>query len=134
MLEIDFDKNAIPTSLAEIEALRARLDGVDARLLDAIRERLECCVLIARVKRDSGLPMMQPHRIGLVQRRAASYGDAHGIDGDFLRHLYEVIIAETCRIEDLVIEGAAGDADDADDSAASGQPRQAEGAPACGPC
>ncbi len=119
MLEINFDNDRVPTALGQIEALRARLDGVDVRLLDTIRERLECCVEIARVKREGGVPMMQPHRIGMVQRRAASYGDAHGIDRDFLRHLYELIIAETCRIEDLVIGGAA------DDSAASGQPRKA---------
>lgn len=119
MPEIDFDNSHTRAGLDQIEALRARLDGVDVRLLDTIRERLECCVLIARVKRESGVPMMAPHRIGLVQRRAASYGDAHGIDQDFLRHLYEVIIAETCRIEDLVIDGAA------DDPAAPGQPPQA---------
>lgn len=47
--------------------------------------------------------MMQPHRIGIVQRRAAAYGEQHGVDRDFLRHLYEVIITETCRVEDLVI-------------------------------
>ena len=133
MLGSAFNYGRTPTALDQIEALRARLDGLDVRLLDTIRERLECCVEIARVKREGGVPMMQPHRIGMVQRRAASYGDAHGIDRDFLRHLYELIIAETCRIEDVVIEGAA------DDSAASSQPGQVRPGqvrevPACGPC
>jgi chorismate mutase-like protein len=127
MLENNFNGDAMSSAFGQIEAQRARLDLIDVRLLDTIRERLECCVEIARVKREGGVPMMQPHRIGLVQRRATSYGDAHGINRDFLRHLYELIIAETCRIEDLVI-GAA------DNSAAPSQPRQAWEALACGPC
>ena len=31
----------------------------------------------------------------------------HGIDREFLRRLYDLIIGETCRVEDLVIAEAA---------------------------
>jgi chorismate mutase-like protein len=109
MLTSSSDGDRAAAALTQIEAQRAQLDRIDVRLLDTIRERLECCAEIGRVKREGGVPMMQPQRIGIVQRRAASYGDAHGIDRDFLRRLYELIIAETCRIEDQVI-GAAGTA------------------------
>lgn len=47
--------------------------------------------------------MMPPHRMGVVQERGAGYTDQHGIDRDFTRKLYDLIIAETCRIEDAVI-------------------------------
>ncbi len=87
----------------DIEVLRAELDGIDMRLLDTLRARIECCVDIARVKRAQNIPMMQPHRIGVVQRRAAEYGEQHGIAREFLRQLYELIIAETCRVEDEII-------------------------------
>lgn len=90
----------------DLEALRARLDHIDNSLLDLLRRRIECCVEIAHVKRENGVSMMQPHRIGLVQRRAACYGKEHGIDRDFLRRVYDLIIGETCRIEDLVIDEA----------------------------
>ncbi|ETK35464.1 chorismate mutase family protein [Microbispora sp. ATCC PTA-5024] len=86
-----------------LEALRATLDGIDESLLDLLRRRIECCVDIAHVKREHGVPMMQPHRIGVVQQRAARYAGEHGIDPGFLRRLYDLIIAETCRVEDLVI-------------------------------
>jgi chorismate mutase len=46
---------------------------------------------------------MQPHRIGVAQERANRYAKEHGINEEFLRKLYDVIIEETCRIEDLVI-------------------------------
>lgn len=89
-----------------IEAMRARLDAVDVTLLDTLRRRIGVCVEIAVHKREHGIPMMQPHRIGLVQRRAAEYGTEHGIDLEFLRRLYDLIIAETCRVEDEVIGAA----------------------------
>jgi chorismate mutase len=86
-----------------LEALRARLDGIDVTLLETLRQRIGLCIEIALYKREHGVPMMQPHRIGVVQRRAAEYGAEHGIDTEFLRRLYDLIIAETCRVEDEVI-------------------------------
>ena len=83
--------------------LRARLDGIDQALLDTIQDRIRCCLEIGLVKRSNGIPMMQPGRIGLVQERAARYGVTHGVDPAFLCRVYDVVIAETCRLEDLVI-------------------------------
>ncbi|MFF4170089.1 chorismate mutase family protein [Streptomyces sp. NPDC001744] len=91
---------------AGIEELRTRLDRIDERFLENLRDRIEVCVEIARVKKESGIPMMQPHRIGLVQERAAAFGTEHGLDLGFLRRLYDLVIEETCRVEDLVIAGA----------------------------
>ncbi|WP_433871546.1 chorismate mutase family protein [Saccharopolyspora sp. CA-218241] len=83
--------------------LRRELDDIDDRLLETIRERIACCVRVAHHKQENGIPMMQPHRIGVVHGRAAEYGEAHGVDPDFLRRLYDLIIAETCRVEDVVM-------------------------------
>ncbi|MCF3961009.1 chorismate mutase family protein [Streptomyces fuscigenes] len=96
-----------PAPAAGIEELRARLDRVDAQFLDRLRERIEICVQIAHHKRENDIPMMQPHRIGVVQERAARFGSENGIDQKFLRELYDLVIAETCRVEDLVIGGSA---------------------------
>jgi chorismate mutase-like protein len=93
-----------PDAAAEdLERLRAELDALDQVLLDSVRDRLRCCVRIADLKRRHGVPMMQPHRIAVVQQRAASYAAEHGIDAKFLHVLYDLIIDETCRVEDLVI-------------------------------
>jgi chorismate mutase len=86
-----------------LEELRARLDEIDVRLLELLRDRIACCAEIARVKADHDVPMMQPHRIGLVRQRAAAFGALHGIDVGFLHSLYDLVIAETCRVEDAVI-------------------------------
>ncbi|HEX2314717.1 MAG TPA: chorismate mutase family protein [Thermomonospora sp.] len=83
--------------------LRARLDRIDERLLDTLRERIECCVEIAHRKQAHTIAMMQPHRVEAVHRRAAAYGERHGVDPEFLRALYDLIIGETCRVEDEVM-------------------------------
>ena len=90
-------------AVAELEQLRSKLGAIDESLLDQLRERLECCVQIAEVKKANGVPMIQPHRIGVAQERANRYAKEHGINEEFLRKLYDVIIEETCRLEDLVI-------------------------------
>jgi 4-amino-4-deoxychorismate mutase len=87
----------------DLERLRAQLDALDHVLLDTVRDRIRCCVRIAEIKRRDAVPMMQPHRIAIVQERAAAYGAEHGVDGEFLRRLYDLIIDETCRVENLVI-------------------------------
>ena len=103
MLSTDTSRDDVTTSGQGLEELRAKLDGIDAQLLEHLRDRINCCLEIADYKRVHGVAMMQPQRIAFVQERAANYGAEHGIDGDFLRNLYDLIIAETCRVEDLAM-------------------------------
>ncbi|WP_232490873.1 chorismate mutase family protein [Mycobacterium dioxanotrophicus] len=86
-----------------LETLRADLDRIDAEFLRALGARVAVCRNIAQYKREHGVPMMQPHRIGVVQQRAARFAEANGLDQAFMKQLYDLIIGETCRIEDLII-------------------------------
>lgn len=90
--------------IPQLAVLRAKLDRIDESFLHLLRARIQCCVEIAHVKRVHQVPMMQPHRIGVVKERAANFGEQHGIDQEFLGRLYDLIIAETCRVENLVID------------------------------
>ncbi len=83
--------------------MRRELDTIDATLLRTLKARLACCERIGEHKKIHGVPMMQPHRIGIVQARAAEFAAAQGVSAPFLRALYELIIAETCRLEDAII-------------------------------
>ncbi|QQE48168.1 chorismate mutase family protein [Micrococcus luteus] len=85
---------------------RDELDALDAQLLDILRRRIECCASIAHLKREHDIPMMQPGRVGVVHQRAEAFAKEHGINAEFLRSLYEVIITETCRVESLIIDEA----------------------------
>lgn len=87
-----------------LEMLRADLDRIDAEFLAALGARVEVCRSIAYYKREHGVPMMQPHRIGVVQQRAARFAEENGLDLTFMKQMYDLIIGETCRIEDLIID------------------------------
>lgn len=93
-----------------LQALRDELDALDKTLLETLRQRLDCCCRIGLHKRDHAIPMMQPHRIGVVQARAAAFAATHGMSPAFLRALYELIITETCRLEDEIIGPRTGHA------------------------
>ncbi|MGH3718554.1 MAG: chorismate mutase family protein [Pseudonocardiaceae bacterium] len=92
--------------MVDLETLRGELDGIDEQLLATLAARIQCCVRIAQYKREHEVPMMQPHRITIVQDRAAAFAAINGIDQTFIRRLYKMIITETCRVEDTVIQGA----------------------------
>ncbi|GGY38808.1 4-amino-4-deoxychorismate mutase CmlD [Streptomyces omiyaensis] len=87
----------------ELQRLRAELDALDGTLLDTVRRRIDLGVRIARHKSRHGVPMMQPGRVSLVKDRAARYAADHGLDEAFLVNLYDAIITEMCRVEDLVM-------------------------------
>jgi chorismate mutase-like protein len=89
---------------ARLTALRRELDEVDVRLREAVRERIAVCSRVAHVKREFDIPMMQPGRVGVVQDRAREFARAHGLSEEFLSGVYDLLIAEACRVEDLIIE------------------------------
>lgn len=103
----DGASSAAAAQEANLASLRAQLDAIDARLLDVLFERLACCARIGHHKKVHAVPMMAPHRIGIVQRRAADFAASHALNPTFLHQLYELIIAETCRLEDEIIASEA---------------------------
>lgn len=96
---------SVPT-LRKLDELRAELDRIDVALREHLRARIDCCIRIGHFKRAHNVPMMQPQRITLVHERAGAFAEQHGIDREFMRQLYDLIIAETCRIEEIVIATA----------------------------
>jgi chorismate mutase-like protein len=95
--------DAAPATPDELEVLRAKVDRIDESLLNGLRERIACCADIADVKRRSGMPVRQPDRAGVVQRRVARFAAENDIDDDFLRRVYHLIIEESCRVQNVVI-------------------------------
>lgn len=89
--------------LTSLEKFRHELDAIDATLLDTVRRRLLLCLQIGEWKRTNDVPMMQPGRVHLVEERARQFARRHDLSPEFFSSLYELLIAETCRLEDLVI-------------------------------
>jgi chorismate mutase-like protein len=86
-----------------LSRLRAEIDELDRLLLDTVRRRLSVVGRVAEHKREHGIPMMAQHRLDAVHERAARYGEEHGISPGFLHRLFDVLLEETCRLEDDII-------------------------------
>ncbi|MEE2061895.1 chorismate mutase [Rhodococcus artemisiae] len=108
--------DAVTDPEAALEALRVELDRVDRTLLEGVRDRLALCTRVAELKQQHDIAVLQPGRMQLVQRRARDYADRHGLSAEFVRELYDLLIEEACRVEDLIVAGgektAPGDLDD----------------------
>ncbi|MDS1116847.1 chorismate mutase family protein [Gordonia westfalica] len=87
----------------ELADLRIELDKIDNRLLEDVRDRIEVCTRVAYLKERYGIPVMQPGRVGTVHDHAHRFALEHGLSPQFLHDLYDLMIAETCRVEDLIV-------------------------------
>lgn len=95
--------------MGTLETCRQEIDRLDAQLLATIGRRLAVCCRVAEHKRAQGMAVRQPERAAQVVRQAVAEGARHGLDAGFVRTLYDLIMAEACRLEDQIVEGREGD-------------------------
>jgi methylmalonyl-CoA epimerase len=92
-----------------LAALRERIDRADEQLMNALEERTAICREVAELKAAQGIPMMQPDRVAAVEARWAELAAARGLDADFARSLARAVVAESCRVEGVMLsEGENG--------------------------
>jgi chorismate mutase-like protein len=89
-----------------LAALRERIDRVDEQLLSALAERTAICREVAEHKRAQDIPMMQPDRVAAVEARWAQLAAERGLDADFARALARAVVAESCRVEGVLLSDA----------------------------
>ncbi|HYB35184.1 MAG TPA: chorismate mutase [Mycobacterium sp.] len=87
-----------------MEQRRERLDELDTMLVEVIAERMQLCKEIARIKRKGQIPMMQPHRLDHVRAKSIEEGRKLSLDEGFVHRLIDVVVHESCRLEDLIID------------------------------
>ncbi|QNG21435.1 chorismate mutase family protein [Rhodococcus triatomae] len=102
-MQIPGDPHSGPDgTVDDLAGLRAALDEVDFRLLDAVRDRVELCRRVGAVKARTDVPVVQPGRMDLVHRRAREYAEDNGLSTAFVDRLFDLLIDEACRVEDTV--------------------------------
>lgn len=77
-----------------LEALRGRIAAADEALVDLLAERLELARAIGAVKRELGLPVMDPAREAQVVRRAAERARDRGVDPELVRDVVWRVMAQ----------------------------------------
>ncbi len=88
---------------------RARLDQIDAQLVDLLGERFQICREVAVHKAEHEIAMMQPGRVEIVRARYLQHGAEVDLPADFTAGFFDLMIDATCRAEDELMERLAAD-------------------------
>ena len=89
---------------AGLAPFRARLDEIDAQLVDLLGERFQICREVAVHKSEKGIEMMQPGRVEIVRARYLQHGAEVDLPSDFTAAFFDLMIDATCRSEDELME------------------------------
>jgi chorismate mutase len=92
---------------------RARLDEIDAQLVDLLGERFLVCREVAVHKAENEIDVMQPGRVEIVRARYLQHGAEVDLPGDFTASFFDLMIDATCRAEDELMERLAAGEDGA---------------------
>jgi 4-amino-4-deoxychorismate mutase len=90
--------------MSGLAPFRRRLDELDEGIARLLGERFGVCREIALYKRQHEIPMMQPDRVAEVRARYLTRGSEVELPPDFTAHLFELLIAATCKMEDELID------------------------------
>lgn len=91
------------------ETLRARIDQLDARILDLAAERRELGLKLVGAKLASGVPVRSVERERQVIANARDRGRALGLSADFTQALASLLIEESLRGQRASVDARAGD-------------------------
>ncbi|MBS1884996.1 MAG: chorismate mutase [Actinobacteria bacterium] len=96
-----------PSERAVVRGLapfRARLDEIDAQLVDLLGERFQICREVAVHKSENRIEMMQPGRVEIVRARYLQHGAEVDLPGEFTAGFFDLMIAATCQAEDELMD------------------------------
>jgi chorismate mutase-like protein len=82
-----------------LEPLRDEIDALDDEIVALLARRQAIVGRVAELKRAHDIPVALEDRIEAVKRRNAANGAAWGLDPEFVRRLYQLIIDEACALE-----------------------------------
>ncbi|WP_421779660.1 chorismate mutase [Kiloniella litopenaei] len=82
---------------------RRRIDDLDDQIMELFSQRFAIIREVAELKNKHDIPAVLQDRVDEVRERNAATGAEKGIDADFVRKLYTLIIDESCDLEDRLM-------------------------------
>lgn len=82
-----------------LQTLRSQIDQIDQQLIECLAKRVQVSTEIASRKREVATPVLQKDRAAIVSDNYVRMGQTLGLDEDFMRKLYHVVHAESCRVQ-----------------------------------
>lgn len=94
------DKAAL--AAAVLKKHRQKIDKIDAQLLKLLGDRFDVVRDVAKVKIKHDIPAFLGGRVNQVRNNAVKLGLIYGIDPDFVRTLYTMLIYQSCAEEEVL--------------------------------
>lgn len=118
------DKAALAAQV--LKQHRRKIDKIDTQLLKLLGDRFDVVRDVAKVKIKHDIPAFLGGRVNEVRNNAVKLGILYGIDPDFVRTLYTMLIYQSCAEEEVLKHQAqlekAGAAKPADKKSAARKP------------
>jgi len=89
-----------------LKPYRVQLDDLDREILDLLKQRFDIIDQVKVVKQAENIPAVLQDRVDEVRENAASYAVEIGLDEDFIRQFWAMLIAESCDREDRYFKAA----------------------------
>lgn len=86
-----------------LEDLRRQIDRIDYELLQILAARISIVEKIGEFKRDNHVTVLQLERWAQILNDRIPFGIHHGLDGDFVHRLYEMIHSESLRLQNAIL-------------------------------
>jgi chorismate mutase len=86
--------------MADLAELRVEIDAIDRNIVNLLAARIDVCRKVAVYKMPRGIPVRIQARIDAVREGRAQWAAAMGLDAEYVRRVYALIIEETCRTEE----------------------------------
>lgn len=81
---------------------RQKIDKIDRQLLKLLGDRFDVVRDVAKVKIKHDIPAFLGGRVNEVRNNAVKLGILYGIDPDFVRTLYTMLIYQSCAEEEVL--------------------------------
>lgn len=81
---------------------RKKIDAIDVKLMKLLGERFGVVRDVAKVKIKHDIPAFLGGRVNEVRNNAVARGKKHGVDPDFVRTLYTMLIYQSCAEEEVL--------------------------------
>jgi chorismate mutase-like protein len=94
------DKAALAAQV--LKQHRRKIDKIEAQLLKLLGDRFDVVRDVAKVKIKHDIPAFLGGRVNEVRNNAVKLGILYGIDPDFVRTLYTMLIYQSCAEEEVL--------------------------------
>ena len=99
---VDNTADVLDDLRAHLRPFRGKIDALDDKIMALLAKRFAIVRAVGELKAAHNFPSYISDRVVQVRERNAATGKKYGIDPDFVRMLYSLIIYQSCAEEDII--------------------------------